>query len=272
MSVDLNADIGVLLKGLFSGKKKGEQGPYMKLVITGFILLVLTVVYVIFVFIPAREELQTKQQQVAQIESIREEVVLLNEEITVATAKLAEDKKRYEKMTKLFHTSQELEDLYRHISMLALTHQLLIAKLEKAGEEPVFKVVTPSDLPMDSGPHPAEDLVDDNMPLPPSEEDMSMEGEGADSDLKEVTFYKFKVRFDITGNYSRYTLFRRDLAKMKKIINIDKEVITVLDSEKQRGNVKVSATLSTYRLPANDEERYVREDDQLSDEMSKEIM
>jgi len=270
MAIDMNADIGAMLKGLFSGKdkRKSEQNPYAKFIITSFVLLIITAVYVVFIFMPVREELQTKQQQIAQIESIKDEIHLLNEEITEATRKLAEDREQYEKVTKLFHTSQELEDLYRHISMLALTYQIEITKLEKAGENPVFNTVSTADenssMPMggDGAPPDGEPLGGESPPPPPPEENMGMDGEKSESDLKEVAYYKFKVRFFITGNYTRYTMFRRDLAKMKKTINIDKEVITVLESKKQRGNVKVSATFSTYRLPANDEERYLRKDDQ----------
>lgn len=271
MAIDMNADIGEIFKSLFSkggsNSKGGEprpQNPYAKLIVTGTIVVIMIALYVTLIFIPAQEEIRMKQGQVDQIEQLRMEISNLNEEIISATKELSLAKDQYEKLTKLFHTDQELEDLYRHISMLALTHQLLVSKLEKAGEEPVFEIAIGQteqiygDAEFDGGG--GDDFVDDGMV-----EEMSMGGDpmmsenGNSEPKKKVAYFRFRVKFDITGNYSRYTLFRRDLAKLEKIINIDKETIIVMSSEKQEGQVKVSATLSTYRLPAEGE-KYMNDD------------
>jgi hypothetical protein len=45
-------------------------------------------------------------------------------------------------------------------------------------------------------------------------------------------------------------LFRKSLAEMKKMVNIDEEKVVVLDDEDSPGKIKVSATLSTYRMPS----------------------
>ena len=264
----MNADIGEVIKSIFSKDKSksasgdsGPENPYLKLIITGTIVVISIVLYVIFVFIPAQEEIKIKQGQVDQIEQLRVEIQTVNEEIISATKELALAKAQYEKLTKLFHTDQELEDLYRHISMLALTHNLLVSKLEKAGEEPVFEMVIDQTQSM-NGVEEFDDVnnYDDGMVDDMSMgEDPMMGSEGEATPKKKVAYFRFRVKFDITGNYSRYTLFRRDLAKLEKIINIDKETIIVLSSEKQEGKVKVSATLSTYRLPAEGEE-YMNDD------------
>ena len=47
------------------------------------------------------------------------------------------------------------------------------------------------------------------------------------------------------------------MAELKKIININQENIVVLESETSKGEVKVSAILATYRLPANEDEKYI---------------
>jgi len=268
MAIDMNADIGEVIKSIFSKDKSksasgdsGPENPYLKLIITGTIVVISIVLYVIFVFIPAQEEIKIKQGQVDQIEQLRVEIQTVNEEIISATKELALAKAQYEKLTKLFHTDQELEDLYRHISMLALTHNLLVSKLEKAGEEPVFEMVIDQTQSM-NGVEEFDDVnnYDDGMVDDMSMgEDPMMGSEGEATPKKKVAYFRFRVKFDITGNYSRYTLFRRDLAKLEKIINIDKETIIVLSSEKQEGKVKVSATLSTYRLPAEGEE-YMNDD------------
>jgi Tfp pilus assembly protein PilO len=86
-------------------------------------------------------------------------------------------------------------------------------------------------------------------------------GEGEIS-KKEVAFYKIMVKFDFSGDYLNYTYFRKDLAELKKIINIELETIEVpaTDDENDNpidGSVQISATLSTYRFPSSDTERYI---------------
>ena len=85
------------------------------------------------------------------------------------------------------------------------------------------------------------------------------QGEGLEP-KREVAFYKISVGFEFIGNYLGYTNFRRDLAKSKKIINIERERITVLPPDNDKGGqgvVAISATLSTFRFPNSDAERYL---------------
>ena len=70
------------------------------------------------------------------------------------------------------------------------------------------------------------------------------------------------VKFGFSGDYENYTFFRRDLAKEKKIINIELETIEVPATDDENddsvdGSVRISATLSTYRFPSSDTERYI---------------
>jgi Tfp pilus assembly protein PilO len=105
----------------------------------------------------------------------------------------------------------------------------MVSKLEKVDETPVFEVQKGS----------------------------SSKKKSAKDKVKKVAYYEFKVRFEIRGNYSNYTKFRKGMAELKKIINIDVEKIIVLESKTKKGEVKVSATLATYRLPANESEKTI---------------
>jgi len=129
--------------------------------------------------------------------------------------------------------------LYRHISMLALTNQLMVSKIDKEGESPVFEIEQPN-----------EDIKTDNFT-----------GDN-ESKPKKVAYYEFKVRFEISGNYADYTSFRKGLAQLKKIININQEEIIVLQSETKKGEVKVTAVLAIYRIPT-ESEKYVNSEEVL---------
>ena len=251
MAIDMNADIGEIFKTLFykkeskknnsSKKSKGGENPYTKVIGAGAGVALIVVLYIFFIYIPTQEELKAKEEKIAQIDIMRIEVDVLSNKIEKAKIKLSDAKKQYENLTQLFHTDKELEDLYRHISQLSLMNQLMISKLEKAGEIPVFEG---SELDKN------QDDFQNGDYDPASQE-------REDQKRKKVAYYEFKVKFEISGNYANYTKFRKGMAELKKIININEEQIIVLESEIAKGEVKVSATLATYRLPANDAEKYI---------------
>jgi len=249
MAIDMNVDIGEIFKNLFA--KKGADGtkgaplnPLMKTFIVGGIAVVFIILYVFFIYLPTEEENRLKQEKISQIEFIQSEINTISDDIIKATKDLSDAQSKYQSLTKLFHTGKELDDLYRHISMLALTNQLMVSKIDKQGEEPVFEIEQPQQQANEDG------LTNDAL----------VEGE---SIPKKVAYYEFKVRFEISGNYANYTSFRKGLAQLKKIINIDQEKIIVLQSETKRGEVKVTAVLTIYRLPANESEKYVNSEEVL---------
>ena len=182
--------------------------------------------------------------KISQIQFIQSEINTISDDIIKATKDLSDAQAKYQSLTKLFHTGKELDDLYRHISMLALTNQLMVSKIDKQGEEPVFEIEQPQQQENEVG------LMNDAL------------GE-SESKPKKVAYYEFKVRFEISGNYANYTSFRKGLAQLKKIINIDQEKIIVLQSETKKGEVKVTAVLAIYRLPANESEKYVNSEEVL---------
>jgi Tfp pilus assembly protein PilO len=230
MAIDMDMDIGDLIKNLLAKKgSKGEQSPYIKVMVAGMAVFLAIILYVIFVYMPMQEKLEQQQRQISQVNNLKNDIAILSVRITKAEIKLKAAKKEFNSQTKLFHTDKELEDLYRHISMLALRNQLMVLKLEKVGETPVFEV----------------------------QEGSVSKKKGVKEKVRKVAYYEFKVRFEISGNYSDYTKFRKGLAELKKFIDIDAEKIMVLESTTKKGQVKVSTTLATYRLPANESEKTI---------------
>ena len=233
--MNLNVDIGDLIKSLTSRKKSGdspapEQDPRVKYIAVGIVLALIVAGYLYFVYFPQQKEIRQMQALIDSTWQLKEEILTLDRQILLKQTELDEGNARFEELNRLFHNKQELEDLYRNISLLALTYELLVAKLEKGIEEPVFA---------------------DKPPI--------NRGEGVPP-LKEVAFYKISVKFEFIGDYMSYTNFRRDLAKQRKIINIDRESIKVRYSGEDNsadGTVGINATLSTFRFPVSDAERFL---------------
>ena len=243
MALDMNVDVGALIKGLFS-KKESKEGassgpnPYAKTIMAVIVVIILIASYVYFVYIPTQKDLKIKNEKISQIEMIKYEIDSLSNEIKVAEEQLLIAEKEYERRTKLFHSDKELEDLYGQISLLAMQNKLMVTKIEKGVEMPVF----------------ADGSCETNNN---NYEDDNFVNEEEQPQLQKVGYYEFTVDLEISGNYNFYTGFRNGLAQLKKIININSESIVVLESGESKGGVKVTSSISTYRLPKDESEQCI---------------
>jgi Tfp pilus assembly protein PilO len=245
MALDMNVDIGSIIKGLFSKKDSNEgalktPNPYVKIVLVIVASFICIALYVYFVYIPTQQELKVKNDKISQIESIKYEIAELTTNIEQIKKDYAIAMVEYDRRTTLFHTDKELEDLYGQISLLAMKNKLTITKIEKANEKPIFSEGFCVDNSMDYG----EELAG---------EDQFSDGEMT-VQLQKVGYYEFSVDLEISGNYTQFTNFRNGLSQLKKIININKESIVVPGSASKGGEVKVAMSIATYRLPKNEAE------------------
>tara|TARA_B100000795_G_scaffold243503_1_gene207449 strand:+ start:528 stop:1310 length:783 start_codon:yes stop_codon:yes gene_type:complete len=247
MALDMNIDVGSLVKGLFS-KKDGKKGvesapnPYTKSILVVVAVFIFIALYVYLVYLPTQEDLRIKNKKIAQIESIKFEIDDLSVNIEQIQKELIIAQAEYERRSTLFYTDKELEDLYGQISLLAMKNKLTITKIEKGIERPIFSEGNCSNNSIYS----EDEFLDEEQFF-----DEEMEGEGM---LQNVGYYDFSVNLEITGNYTQFTNFRNGLAQLNKIVNINKETITV-ESESKGGDVKVAMIIATYRLPKNEAEQ-----------------
>jgi len=132
--------------------------------------------------------------------------------IDALEARVKELEPKYKKSSKLFHSKKEVEDLYQNISNYAMANGLSIINIKK-GE-----------------------------PLPAS----STENSGENTESQQALYYKIPVNYKIQGNYLGYLKFRRALSKSSKVINYDKEAITV---DAKSGTIVSEGTISIVGLP-----------------------
>ena len=122
-----------------------------------------------------------------------------------------------EKNSTLFHSKAEVEGLYKSLSRFAGAYGLVISKIEKNKPKPVMKPGIAE--------QPADLLQAD-----------------------QVSYFKIPVTFEIKGNFLSYIKFKRAVAKSKKMLNFDKELINVVQSDKN-GSVVVTGDLTIVGLP-----------------------
>ena len=179
------------------------------LVVVSIVVIMATIYY------PYKEDINALEGKYKKIAVMRDEIAQINGRLDTEEILLQEKRSEYEKITRIFHSESELEELYESISKLAIRYGLKVAGFSRKKPEAIYEVIT--------------------------------EKKKKNSDRK-ITHYKIKVNIDMSGNFLSYMKLRTGLAELKKAVNTEEEMI-IIDNEDGGGNVRVYLMLSTYRLP-----------------------
>ena len=178
----------------------------------GAIILFLIIYYVILNPIVNEKKAQHQDKMLKE-----NEILEMNNEIITMKTRIKKISPEYKNSSALFHSKAEVEDLYSSLSKFAAVNGLVISKIEKQKPKPV--------------------LEDGSMP----------EGEEA-LDLSAISYYKIPVEYEITGNFLGYIKFKRDISKSKKMLNFDKELISIVQ-ESSTGAIVATGNLTIVGLP-----------------------
>ena len=178
----------------------------------GAIILFLIIYYVILN--PMVKERKAKYQDKIQKE---QEIVDFENNIISLKKTIKKMKPKFEETSTLFHSKAEVEDLYQSLSKHAAVNGLVISKIEKKEPKPVLKVgVT--------------DQSENNL-----QKEM-------------VSYYKIPVDYEIKGNFLGYIKFKRAVSKQKKMLNFDKETISVVQND-STGAIVATGELTIVGMP-----------------------
>ena len=221
-NIDLNDIIKKLKSGGFSDKKILIKFG------GGFVaILIFLIGYYAFVS-------PIVQAQVEQINIMSENKIKIEEfrnNITTLKGAVKNLEPEYEKNSKLFHSKKEVEDLYQNISKFALINGLSITNLKKG--EP--KAVAGDSQAQNTG-QTTENNSDQNT------------NTTENSEGQKELYYTIPVDYEIQGNFLSYLKFRRALSKSQKVINFDKEEITII--AEIQGQILSKGTISIVGLPS----------------------
>jgi Tfp pilus assembly protein PilO len=221
-NIDLNDIIKKLKSGGFSDKKILIKFG------GGFVaILIFLIGYYAFVS-------PIVQAQVEQINIMSENKIKIEEfrnNITTLKGAVKNLEPEYEKNSKLFHSKKEVEDLYQNISKFALINGLSITNLKKG--EP--KAVARDPQAQNTG-QTTENNSDQNT------------NTTENSEGQKELYYTIPVDYEIQGNFLSYLKFRRALSKSQKVINFDKEEITII--AEIQGQILSKGTISIVGLPS----------------------
>jgi len=147
----------------------------------------------------------------------QDEINQMNTEIAVYKKTIKEKQPKFNESSKLFHSKAEVEGLYKSLSRYAGVNGLVISKIEKKEPKAVLKA------------------------------GVVKQAEGM-TDMKNISYYKIPVTYEIKGNFLGYIKFKRALAKSKKMLNFDKEVISIVQND-STGAIVAKGELTIVGLP-----------------------
>ena len=188
-----------------------DKKTYIKFGI-GFFAIILFLVFYYAILNPIVNEKKAQYEDKVLKEN---EILTFNNEIISIKAKIKKITPEYKNSSGLFHSKAEVEDLYLSLSRFAAVNGLVISKIEKKEPKPVLK---------------------------------SGKVKQAALNLKDVSYYKIPVEYEITGNFLGYIKFKRDISKSKKMLNFDKETISIVQ-QSTTGAIIARGNLTIVGLP-----------------------
>ena len=126
-------------------------------------------------------------------------------------------KPEFEASSTLFHSKAEVEGLYQSLSKHSAVNGLVISKIQKKKPKPVLKPGTTEQ----------------------SENNLKVEM---------VSYYKIPVDYEIKGNFLGYIKFKRAVSKQNKMLNFDKETISVVQND-STGAIVAKGELTIVGMP-----------------------
>jgi Tfp pilus assembly protein PilO len=145
------------------------------------------------------------------------EIQQFNNDIIAFKTKIQKLKPEFEQSSTLFHSKAEVEDLYQSLSKFAAVNGLVISKIEKKKPKPVLKAGMAEQ---------AAENIQKNM----------------------VSYYKIPVDYEIKGNFLGFIKFKRAISKSKKMLNFDKEQISIVQND-STGAIIAKGELTIVGLP-----------------------
>lgn len=229
--VDLNADVGTIIKGLLGkgGPKKpvaakgqkpeGMPSPLRSVTLIGIVAVVATAAYVQFFYIPKQRALTEKLSKLEETKKMQGELVQLDGETAKLTKKLEDNREHYAKVIQSFGVNGRIEDLYRAISDIAAVHNLTVVNI-RGSDVPAATQGKKSDKDKPA-PSPAAESVIEKM-----------------------------VNVELQGKFQQYVAFREKLMQEKPVLSVKSEAIE-MGAKGQPGWITIRLVLLDYSIDRN---------------------
>ena len=181
---------------------------------SGFVAIILFLIIYYVVLNPMVKERKAKYEDKILKQN---EIEQFQNEIIVFKKRIQKMKPDFDKTSTLFHSKAEVEGLYESLSKYADVNGLVISKIEKKKPQPVFKQGVAAQ---------SEENIKQDM----------------------VSYYKIPVDYEIKGNFLGYIKFKRAVSRQNKMLNFDKETISIVQND-STGAIVAQGELTIVGLP-----------------------
>jgi Tfp pilus assembly protein PilO len=225
-------DIAAYIKGLL-GAPGGSKKASSKILLWSLLGVSILLMYIYFIFLPYLDERSQIQKMVSAIPEMEANIKYLEVANKNAHDDLVQTEISYLDLNRRFSTEPQLEDLYQKLSQMAASQGLVISLLSADGEDAIFtggKALASNQTQPVPAIDPATNLA------PPTPAPLA------------PLFYRVRIKLEMSGGYNRYMRYRKLLSEFGKVVNIDKEQISLVKGD-VHGMVSVKTQLSVYKLP-----------------------
>ena len=173
-----------------------------------------------------------KKAQLDDMNKKKDQIQKNLKDIKSMKAKIKKLRPQYENYSSLFHTKAEVEGLYQTLSEFAGANDLVITKIEKKEIKPILSSAISS-----------EKGVKKKKKKKKKGKKKTQTKAG-----NKTAYFLIPVQFEIDGSFIGYIKFKRALSLSNKMLNFDKESISVVKGD-STGAIKVKGTLTIVGLP-----------------------
>ena len=219
MALDLNMDLGALLRSLRGGA--GAGAPYVRHIAGGVALLLFALLFVVFVALPAGGRHDQMRGKAETLGEVRAQAAGLRKQLSRMEAESKSQQAAHDADVARFSDDESLGALYGKVAQLAARHGLVVAELTLEAEKPVYP---PGIKPPEAG-------------APPGS-------------VSPPLFSKVYFKLQLRGGFLGYLDFHRELAELERFAGIESLTIGIAPGA-GRGQVLVKASMvALKRAPA----------------------
>ena len=169
------------------------------------------IIFLIIYYAVINPIVEKKKVQIEDMNIKKQETQKNLSDIKSMKAKIKKLRPRYEKYSSLFHSKAEVEGLYQSLSEFATLNDLVITKIEKKKIKPVLKA--------------------DALAAAAGKKKKKGGKKNKAKKMANVAYYLIPVQFEIDGSFIGYIKFKRAVSLSNKMLNFDKETISVVKSK-----------------------------------------
>lgn len=230
--VDLNADIGDILKGLF-GKKNSADGNngsgntgnkvdakyYKGVIIASFLYISMTILLIYAIYSYVYSDYVTNKEDLEKRTFMAENITKMKQKTESLNKNMVNSYSEYQEILDDFGNTADIQELYRTISNIAVRYNLVVLNVRREKEK-----------------------------INAADRYKAKKANKGKEETKEELVKEVHVFFNLEGSFGSYISFKERLYRELPIINIKDEKISIVDDKEKGSIVSIELLLTAFTV------------------------